>query len=103
MHTLLIHEENICHIKASPKPEPVASEQHLKIKTKKSTLQLLSLCSFASLSSPAFSKHTKVGGQEYNLFVVDTAGQDEYSVIPQSYFININGYVLVYSVNSQKR
>lgn len=34
---------------------------------------------------------------------MDTAGQDEYSVIPQSYFININGYVLVYSVNSQKR
>ncbi|CAG5115566.1 unnamed protein product [Candidula unifasciata] len=49
-----------------------------------------------------FAKHTKVGGQEYNLLVVDTAGQDEYSVIPQSYFININGYVLVYSVNSQK-
>ncbi|KAH9492413.1 hypothetical protein Btru_051049 [Bulinus truncatus] len=49
-----------------------------------------------------FSKMTRVGGQEYELHVIDTAGQDEYSVIPQSYFININGYVLVYSVNSQK-
>nr|KAI8728151.1 RHEB [Biomphalaria glabrata] len=49
-----------------------------------------------------FSKTTKVGGQDYELHVIDTAGQDEYSVIPQSYFININGYVLVYSVNSQK-
>jgi len=49
-----------------------------------------------------FSKNTRVGGQEYELHVVDTAGQDEYSIIPQSYFININGYVLVYSVNSEK-
>ncbi|CAL1546833.1 unnamed protein product [Lymnaea stagnalis] len=49
-----------------------------------------------------FSKTTRVGGQDYELHVIDTAGQDEYSVIPQSYFININGYVLVYSVNSQK-
>jgi len=49
-----------------------------------------------------FCKHTRVGGQEYDLHVVDTAGQDEYSIIPQSYFINIHGYVLVYSVDSEK-
>ncbi|XP_025080557.1 GTP-binding protein Rheb-like isoform X1 [Pomacea canaliculata] len=49
-----------------------------------------------------FHKSLKLGGQEYHLQVVDTAGQDEYSIIPQSYFMNINGYVLVYSVNSEK-
>lgn len=58
---------------------------------------------FKTFSFTAFSKQTKVGNQEYNLHLVDTAGQDEYSIIPQSYFININGYVLVYSVNSAKR
>ena len=33
---------------------------------------------------------------------MDTAGQDEYSILPQSYYINIDGYILVYSVNSRK-
>ncbi|KAK3765432.1 hypothetical protein RRG08_066979 [Elysia crispata] len=49
-----------------------------------------------------FTTQVRVNGQDYLLHSVDTAGQDEYSVIPQNYFININGYVLVYSVNSQK-
>lgn len=49
-----------------------------------------------------FSKAVRVGGQEYDLKLVDTAGQDEYSLIPQSYFINVHGYVLVYSVDSEK-
>ena len=29
--------------------------------------------------------------------------QDEYSLVPQSYSMNIDGYVLVYSVTSDKR
>lgn len=49
-----------------------------------------------------FQKTLKIGGQEYALHLVDTAGQDEYSILPQSYFMNMDGYVLVYSVNSQK-
>lgn len=49
-----------------------------------------------------FQKNIKVDGQEYNLQVVDTAGQDEYSIMPQSYFMNVNGYVIVYSVNSER-
>ncbi|KAK7092387.1 GTP-binding protein Rheb-like isoform X2 [Littorina saxatilis] len=49
-----------------------------------------------------FQKTFKSGGQDFNLQVVDTAGQDEYSIMPQSYFMNINGYVIVYSVNSEK-
>ncbi|XP_064605111.1 GTP-binding protein Rheb homolog [Liolophura sinensis] len=49
-----------------------------------------------------FNKTMKMKGQEYSLQLVDTAGQDEYSLLPQSYFMNIDGYVLVYSVNSQK-
>ncbi|XP_060575240.1 GTP-binding protein Rheb-like [Ruditapes philippinarum] len=49
-----------------------------------------------------FQKTVMISGQEYALQLVDTAGQDEYSILPQSYFMNIDGYILVYSVNSQK-
>ncbi|CAB1340573.1 unnamed protein product [Coregonus sp. 'balchen'] len=38
-----------------------------------------------------------INGQEYHLQLVDTAGQDEYSIFPQTYSIDINGYILVYS------
>ncbi|XP_069581575.1 GTP-binding protein Rheb-like isoform X3 [Brachyistius frenatus] len=44
-----------------------------------------------------------VNGQEYNLQLVDTAGQDEYSIFPQSYTIDVDGYILIYSVTSYKR
>ncbi|XP_062813590.1 GTP-binding protein Rheb isoform X2 [Anolis carolinensis] len=50
-----------------------------------------------------FTKLITVNGQEYHLQVVDTAGQDEYSIFPQTYSIDINGYILVYSVTSIKR
>ncbi|XP_071184617.1 GTP-binding protein Rheb-like isoform X3 [Salvelinus alpinus] len=49
-----------------------------------------------------FTKMITVNGQEYLLQLVDTAGQDEYSIFPQTYSIDINGYILVYSVNSNK-
>ncbi|XP_020558707.1 GTP-binding protein Rheb isoform X3 [Oryzias latipes] len=44
-----------------------------------------------------------VNGQDFNLQLVDTAGQDEYSIFPQSHSMDIHGYVLVYSVTSMKR
>ncbi|KAH6931408.1 hypothetical protein HPB50_024270 [Hyalomma asiaticum] len=49
-----------------------------------------------------FHKTVKLKGQEYHLKLVDTAGQDEYSIFPQSYSMDIHGYVLVYSINSAK-
>ncbi|KAK3571071.1 hypothetical protein QTP86_001321 [Hemibagrus guttatus] len=49
-----------------------------------------------------FTKMITVNGQEYHLQLVDTAGQDEYSIFPQTYSIDINGYILVYSVTSNK-
>ena len=33
---------------------------------------------------------------------MDTAGQDEYSIFPTQYSVDIHGYVLVYSIDSQK-
>ncbi|KAI2798782.1 hypothetical protein RDWZM_007262 [Blomia tropicalis] len=44
----------------------------------------------------------KVKGQDYSLKLVDTAGQDEYSIFPHSYAMDIHGYCLVYSINNAK-
>jgi len=47
-------------------------------------------------------KTTKVNNQEYDMKLVDTAGQDEYSIFPTQYSIVIHGYILVYSITSAK-
>ncbi|XP_797197.4 GTP-binding protein Rheb [Strongylocentrotus purpuratus] len=49
-----------------------------------------------------FDKPFKINGQQYQLKIIDTAGQDEYSIFPQSLSVNIHGYVLVYAVTSAK-
>jgi Ras family protein len=49
-----------------------------------------------------FTKVLKYKGQEYEVLVVDTAGQDEYSIFPTQYSIDIDGYVLVYSIDSEQ-
>jgi Ras family protein len=47
-----------------------------------------------------FSKEIRYKGQEYATEIVDTAGQDEYSILNSKHFIGIHGYMLVYSVSS---
>ncbi|KAL9611313.1 MAG: hypothetical protein Q9167_004037 [Letrouitia subvulpina] len=49
-----------------------------------------------------FSRIIKYRGQEFATEIVDTAGQDEYSILNSKHFIGIHGYVLVYSVASQQ-
>jgi len=49
-----------------------------------------------------FQKQLKYNGQTYDLVIVDTAGQDEYSIFPQSYCMDIHGYIFVYSINNAK-
>ncbi|NWU13098.1 REBL1 GTPase, partial [Cephalopterus ornatus] len=46
-----------------------------------------------------YNKMVVVGKDEFQLQLVDTAGQDEYTILPHS-VIGIHGYVLVYSVTS---
>ena len=50
----------------------------------------------------AFSKKVTIRGSEYELLLVDTAGQDEYTMFPSEYSVDINGYVFVYSIDSLK-
>lgn len=54
------------------------------------------------VSPLAFTKVTRVNSQDYNVKLVDTAGQDEYSIFPVQYSMDFHGYVLVYSITSQK-
>nr|CAB3265568.1 GTP-binding protein Rheb [Phallusia mammillata] len=49
-----------------------------------------------------FTRQIRLGNQDYVLHIVDTAGQDEYSLFPDSYALDIHGYILVYSVTSTK-
>lgn len=50
----------------------------------------------------AFTKVTRVNSQDYSVKLVDTAGQDEYSIFPAQYSMDFHGYVLVYSITSYK-
>ncbi|PHH83543.1 hypothetical protein CDD82_7584 [Ophiocordyceps australis] len=47
-----------------------------------------------------FCKTIKFKGQDFATEIVDTAGQDEYSILNSKHFIGIHGYMLVYSVSS---
>ncbi|KAH8887470.1 hypothetical protein GQ53DRAFT_827256 [Thozetella sp. PMI_491] len=47
-----------------------------------------------------FSKEIRHRNQDFSTEIVDTAGQDEYSILNSKHFIGIHGYMLVYSVSS---
>ncbi|XP_026476805.1 GTP-binding protein Rheb homolog [Ctenocephalides felis] len=49
-----------------------------------------------------FTKTTRVNSTDYEVKLVDTAGQDEYSIFPAQYAMDFHGYVLVYSITSSK-
>jgi len=48
-----------------------------------------------------FTKSIKYNGVEYDCDIIDTAGQDEYSILNSKHAIGIHGYILVYSVASR--
>lgn len=49
-----------------------------------------------------FSKIIRYKGQDFATEIIDTAGQDEYSILNSKHFIGIHGYILVYSVASKQ-
>lgn len=65
-------------------------------------LKCIEYCFNIFLCIVAFTKSTRVNSQDYELKLVDTAGQDEYSIFPTQYSMDIHGYVLVYSITSAK-
>ncbi|KAJ8101106.1 small GTPase superfamily [Lipomyces tetrasporus] len=48
-----------------------------------------------------FSKIIRYKGQDYATEILDTAGQDEFSIMNQKHSIGVHGYVLVYSITSR--
>lgn len=49
-----------------------------------------------------FSKTISYNGINYDCDIIDTAGQDEYTILNSKHAIGIHGFVLVYSVASRK-
>lgn len=49
-----------------------------------------------------FSTKMKAKGLEFSVKIVDTSGQDEYSIIPNNLGLGMHGYVLVYAVSSRQ-
>ncbi|KAJ9662976.1 GTP-binding protein [Coniosporium apollinis] len=50
-----------------------------------------------------FSKLIRLkNGQEFATEIIDTAGQDEYSILNSKHFIGVHGYLIVYSVASKQ-
>ncbi|KAI8390128.1 ferrous iron transporter B [Blakeslea trispora] len=48
-----------------------------------------------------FNKAIKYRGIEYKVEIMDTAGQDEYSILSSHHATGMNGYILVYSISSK--
>ena len=49
-----------------------------------------------------FSKNITYKNQEYEIEILDTAGQDEFSMINEKHLVGIHGYILIYSVTSRQ-
>jgi len=50
----------------------------------------------------SFNKVIRFKGQDFATVIIDTAGQDEYSILQSKHFIGIHGYLIVYSVGSKQ-
>ena len=48
-----------------------------------------------------FTKIVKYRGEEYATEIIDTAGQDDFSILNSKHAIGLHGYVLVYSLASR--
>ncbi|GAA5857977.1 hypothetical protein JCM1840_000990 [Sporobolomyces johnsonii] len=48
-----------------------------------------------------FQKIVKYKGQEFALDIIDTAGQDEFSILSSRHAVGLHGWILVYSVASR--
>jgi Ras homolog enriched in brain len=49
-----------------------------------------------------FSHEVEYKGQAFLTEIIDTAGQDEYTILNSQHFIGIHGYMIVYSVGSRQ-
>ena len=50
----------------------------------------------------SFSKVIRYKNQDFATEIIDTAGQDEYTILNSKHFIGVHGYMIVYSVGSKQ-
>ncbi|KAH8683096.1 hypothetical protein BGZ60DRAFT_467454 [Tricladium varicosporioides] len=90
---------------APPKQRKIAIVGSRSVGKSSLTVQFVD-CHFVESYYPTientFSKVIKYKGQEFATEIIDTAGQDEYSILNSKHFIGIHGYMLVYSVASMQ-
>uniref|UniRef100_A0A096MAP1 Ras homolog, mTORC1 binding n=1 Tax=Poecilia formosa TaxID=48698 RepID=A0A096MAP1_POEFO len=68
----------------------------------KSSLTIQFVDSYSPTIENIFTKTMALNGQQYNLQLVDTAGQSGRWCVRQSCTTDVNGYALIYSVTSYK-
>lgn len=56
---------------------------------------------YPTIEQPYF-KQVPFKGVEYDVSIIDTAGQDEYSLLSPKHAVGVHGYILVYSVTNRQ-
>lgn len=56
---------------------------------------------YPTIEQPYF-KQVPFNGVDYDVSIIDTAGQDEYSLLSAKHAVGIHGYILVYSITNRQ-
>lgn len=56
---------------------------------------------YPTIEQPYY-KQVPFNGVEYDVSIIDTAGQDEYSLLSAKHAVGIHGYILVYSITNRQ-
>ncbi len=85
----------------------VLQEQPAKQQTGKSSLTVQFVDghfvdSYYPTVENTFSKVIRYKNHDFAVEIIDTAGQDEYTILNSKHFIGIHGYMIVYSVASKQ-
>ncbi|RIA96063.1 small GTPase superfamily [Glomus cerebriforme] len=89
----------------SPKPRTIAVLGSRAVGKSSLTIQFVEnhfVDSYYPTIENTFNKVIRYRGQEIAAEIIDTAGQDEHSILNSTHAVGIHGYILVYSVTSKQ-
>ncbi|CAG8596740.1 11353_t:CDS:2 [Ambispora gerdemannii] len=89
----------------TPKPRTIAVLGARAVGKSSLTIQFVEnhfVDSYYPTIENTFNKVIRFRGQEFAAEIIDTAGQDEHSILNSTHAVGIHGYVLVYSVTSRQ-
>ncbi|CAB4384763.1 unnamed protein product [Rhizophagus irregularis] len=89
----------------SPKPRTIAVLGSRAVGKSSLTIQFVEnhfVDSYYPTIENTFNKVIRYRGQEIAAEIIDTAGQDEHSILNSAHAVGIHGYILVYSVTSRQ-